>query len=93
MSSQGLSMRAVEWVRSRNANPEVVANTIHEDTDLFATGILDSMAFVELIAFLEEATGSRIDLLDVDPEDFTTVRGLSRHLTGPSGRSVAGGGE
>ncbi|UCC25456.1 MAG: acyl carrier protein [Gemmatimonadales bacterium] len=42
-------------------------------TDLFETGLLDSLAFVELVAALEEEFDTKIDLLEVDLEDFQTL--------------------
>jgi acyl carrier protein len=47
-------------------------------TNLMESGLLDSIGFVELIAFMESRTGSNIDLTDVDPSEFTTAKGLSR---------------
>ncbi|PYS95471.1 MAG: hypothetical protein DMF50_08625 [Acidobacteria bacterium] len=45
------------------------------DTDLFDTGILDSMGFVELLATLEEEFCIRVPLDDVD---MGTFRSLAR---------------
>ena len=45
------------------------------DTDLFETGILDSLRFVELLAALEEAFGIRVSVEDLEIDDF---RSLSR---------------
>jgi acyl carrier protein len=42
-------------------------------TDLFETGLLDSLAFVELVAALEEEFDTQIDLMEVDLEDFQTL--------------------
>jgi acyl carrier protein len=43
------------------------------ETDLFATGALDSMAFVELLVGLEEAFGIEIPLETLDIEAFRTI--------------------
>jgi D-alanine--poly(phosphoribitol) ligase subunit 2 len=45
------------------------------DTDLFETGILDSLRFVELLAALEEAFDVHIAVEDLEIDDF---RNLSR---------------
>ena len=45
------------------------------DTDLFETGILDSLRFVELLAALAEAFGIRVSVEDLEIDDF---RSLSR---------------
>jgi acyl carrier protein len=68
----------VNWVRKNthtNGNGHI---EITERTDLMASGLLDSIGFVELIVFIETQIGRDIDLTDVDPEEFSTVNGLSR---------------
>lgn len=45
------------------------------DTDLFETGILDSLRFVELLAVLEETFGVRVAVDELEIDDF---RNLSR---------------
>ena len=65
-----------EWVkRSGDARNGDLAD-FTEDTDLVAAGILDSRGFIEMMLEVEQQTGSRIDLNDVDPGEFTTIKGL-----------------
>jgi methoxymalonate biosynthesis acyl carrier protein len=45
------------------------------DTDLFDTGILDSLRFVDLLAALEETFGVRVAVEELEIDDF---RSLSR---------------
>jgi D-alanine--poly(phosphoribitol) ligase subunit 2 len=52
------------------------------DTDLFETGVLDSLRFVELLALLEEAFDVRIAIEELELEDFRTVQRISEFLTG-----------
>ena len=69
---------AVRWVKQNvqaNGNRHV---ELTGDTDLMESGLLDSVGFVELIVFIESQTGCNIDLIDVDPSEFTTVNGLCR---------------
>jgi acyl carrier protein len=51
---------------------------IDRDASLTRTGLLDSIAVVELIGFLESRYG--IEILDVEttPEHFDTLAGLAR---------------
>ncbi len=42
-------------------------------TDLFETGILDSMALVELLLNLEQQFGLTIDIIDLDLENFRSM--------------------
>lgn len=54
------------------ANPGVTA-----DTPLFAQGLIDSMAILHLIAFIEDATGTRIPTEKVVMKYFQTVTAIA----------------
>jgi methoxymalonate biosynthesis acyl carrier protein len=43
------------------------------DTDLFDGGILDSLAFVDLLARLEEKFGIRVAIEDLEIENFRSI--------------------
>jgi acyl carrier protein len=73
---QDLVVWVIDWVRGHSLEPAAVTSLLHEDVDLLSTGLLDSVGFVELLAALEDRLGYAIDLADVDPADFTTIRGL-----------------
>jgi acyl carrier protein len=46
---------------------------IHDDTPLFSEGMLDSFTMVELVALVEEKTGTTMPALEVTPENIDTV--------------------
>lgn len=46
---------------------------VEGDTPLFESGLVDSMAILELIAFVEEATGRAISARQVHLKHFGTV--------------------
>jgi D-alanine--poly(phosphoribitol) ligase subunit 2 len=50
------------------------------DTDLFETGILDSLRFVELLAALEEDFGVRIAVEELEIDDFRNVSRIADFL-------------
>lgn len=50
---------------------------IEDDTPLFSSGILDSFAVLELIAFLEETFKIEIDTTRHELTDFDTVRRIT----------------
>jgi methoxymalonate biosynthesis acyl carrier protein len=52
------------------------------DTDLFDTGVLDSLRFVELLAAIEEAFAIRISVEEIEIDDFRTVSRIARFLAG-----------
>ena len=43
------------------------------ETDLFETGVLDSLAFVELLLQLEREFGISIALEDLEPDQFRSI--------------------
>lgn len=47
------------------------------DTDLFETGVLDSMAFVELLHGLEQRFGITVSLDDLDINHFRSVNKIA----------------
>jgi acyl carrier protein len=47
------------------------------DTDLIETGVIDSLALVELIFQIEQDLGIAIQLDEVSVERFRTVRGIA----------------
>jgi len=69
-----MARRWVQEHRLPDADPLV---EIRPTTDLFETGILDSLAFVELVSFLEERTGCVPDLASLTSDVFATLAGLS----------------
>jgi acyl carrier protein len=67
----------IAWV---NQNKQKGKDTVEitENTDLFASGVLDSFGIVELIVYLESHTGCTMDLTAADPAEFSVVKGLCR---------------
>lgn len=55
-----------------------------DEFDLVRSGVLDSLAFVDLIAGLESDTGRQVDLeRALDRKGSTTVRGIVRMFSSP----------
>lgn len=50
------------------------------DFDLRANGIIDSLAFVELVVELEDTHGIELDLEALDPEQVTVLGSLAAHV-------------
>jgi methoxymalonate biosynthesis acyl carrier protein len=57
------------------------------ETDLFATGILDSLRFVELLAALEERFAIEVSLEDIEIDDFRTLSRIGEFVAGRQVRS------
>ncbi|MFQ5502249.1 MAG: acyl carrier protein [Phycisphaerae bacterium] len=71
-----LQTDVLDWVRELNLLDRSENVQLTAQTDLFESGVLDSVAFIELIVFLEDRLGRSIDLSEADPSDFSTVAGL-----------------
>ena len=56
------------------------AESIPEDLDLRAHGVIDSLGFIQLLAALESHFGGPIDLADVAPEQLMRIDVLCRHV-------------
>ena len=50
------------------------------DTDLIQTGILDSLALVELLAYIEKEFGTEISLDDIGIEDFHSIAKIAEYV-------------
>jgi acyl carrier protein len=50
------------------------------DADLIQTGILDSLALVELLAYIEKEFEAEISLDDVEIEDFCSIAKIAEYV-------------
>ncbi|MFG6081437.1 acyl carrier protein [Paracoccus litorisediminis] len=54
-----------------------IGEAIDNDTELFSSGILDSVSMVGLITYIEETTGTIIQPGDVTLENFDTANRIA----------------
>ncbi len=47
------------------------------DTDLFATGLIDSLGFVELLLGLQQDLGIEVDVDSMDMDDFSSIERIT----------------
>jgi acyl carrier protein len=73
-----LSRMVKEWILQHGQAPD--AAPVSDEVNLLDTGVLDSMGFIELLGYIQTVTGQKIDLFELDPSAFTSIRGLIRHL-------------
>jgi acyl carrier protein len=79
VSVRELERELVQWILDYKEEEEEevsVGVEITADTDLIATGALDSMGFVGLIARFEDLAGTEVDFEEIEPEELTSVRTL-----------------
>jgi acyl carrier protein len=60
------------------------------DNDLIEASLMDSLMLVELMAALEETFAVRIDVADIDVEDFRTVRRIGQLVARLEANEVPG---
>lgn len=61
--------------------------SVPDDIDLIARGVVDSLGLLELIAEVEDRFGLELDFEGAEPEQLTSVGGLCAEI---AGRSAAG---
>ena len=61
------------------------------ETDLFETGVLDSLGFVELMVHLEQEFGFTITLEQVEVDNFRSVERIATFLMNGSGATHPAG--
>lgn len=66
--------KLIAWVRANRLNFE--NGEISDQTELLGSGILDSFGFIDLIVYIENETGRKIDLAGADANEFSVVSGL-----------------
>ena len=79
VSTQELERELVQWILDylEEEEKDLSADVkITADTDLVATGALDSMGFVGLIARFEDLSGTEVDFEEIEPEELTSIRSL-----------------
>jgi len=61
--------QVAEGLEAHGLDPETVPN----DLDLFAAGVVDSFGLLELIVSLEERFGATLDFEELDVDDLTVL--------------------
>ncbi len=50
------------------------------DTNLFETGLVDSLTFVELLVHVEETMGVTVTLEQLEPKNFQSIRHIAAFI-------------
>jgi acyl carrier protein len=67
------------YLSQKLQDPGLVAEKLDAAGNLIRAGIIDSMGFLMLLAALEARFKLSLDFGDLDPEEFTTLKGLAHH--------------
>jgi acyl carrier protein len=60
-------------------------SALTDSTPLMTTGILDSLATLKLITYLEEEFGIRVEAHEADAENLNTLADITRFVTSKRG--------
>ena len=63
--------------------------TIAADTELMEAGVLDSIALIKSIQFVESTFGVTIPDSDIDPSIFATPRAIAAYIARRQGKTAA----
>jgi acyl carrier protein len=58
----------------------ITADSVPDDFDLRAKGVIDSLGFLELVVALESVLGFELDFEGLEPEHLTVIGPLSRFV-------------
>ena len=61
------------------------------EMDLFETGAIDSLAFVEFLLHLEQEFGLKVSVEDLEIDDFRTIRRIAQFVVSRNGQGSAAG--
>lgn len=75
-----LKRNMLEWVRRRCEEDGNLSKALDPETDLIEGALLDSISFIELLAFVESQTGISIEIGQIAQEDLASVAGICRHV-------------
>lgn len=73
---------------------QIFARALHlevptADLDLFETGAIDSLAFVELLLHLEREFAITVSLEELELDHFRTIRRIAQYVTARNGVTPA----
>ncbi|PYM98878.1 MAG: methoxymalonate biosynthesis protein [Candidatus Rokuibacteriota bacterium] len=80
MDRAAVQRRIADWFL-RSLNVEIPS----PETDLFETGVLNSLAFVELVLHVEKEFGVKITLEQVEIDSFRSVERIAAFLLDDGG--------
>jgi acyl carrier protein len=65
------------------------ADSVPDDFDLRAQGVIDSLGFLELVVALESVLGFELDFEGLEPEHLTVIGPLSRYVAAQAAVALA----
>lgn len=72
----------IDWLDDRYHFGEAASLIRDDEMSFLKNGILDSLGFVQLVLFLENRLGLRIDRSSLNPDNFDGLAKILRYLQG-----------
>ena len=88
MSAAEIQKATLDYIQSRLMNNRDTDLKVH--SDLVGGGLLDSVAMVELIVWIEDKYKFRVNIEDLTPEVFGTVELIAEYVAKHSGLEDSG---
>lgn len=85
MTHSEIHQFVINFLQNFIDNSDFEAQNIAGDFDLMASGLIDSMTFLNLIVEIEDWTGIDLGLEDLDPEQLTKMESLCAHIASKAG--------
>jgi len=82
--SQSIQSKVKEFILAQFL-PGEDPSALTENTPLMTTGILDSLATLKLITYLEEAFDIRVEAHEADAENLNTLADIARFVSSKRG--------
>ncbi len=57
------------------------SDPVGDDDSFLKKGIIDSIGVIELTQFVQERYGIKIEVKEIVPENFDTIRGLEKYIS------------
>ena len=80
MSTENIKVAVRQYVIDALLNGD--DRGLEDDLDLQTSGILDSFGTIELVAFIEEAFGVKLDAAAVHADAFKTIDAITATISG-----------
>ncbi len=78
-------MTTIDTLRSFFAEKGGKAQNLGEEDSLLENGLLDSMAIVKLVSFIEEKFGVALGDEEFDPDNFETLKAIATMIESKKG--------
>jgi len=75
-----MNLSSDDIIEFLNTSLRIDTTDIRRDTELFSGGILDSVAMVDLVMFLEQKSGARIEPADISLDNLDTIHSILTFL-------------